>query len=291
MKRISPIDLRYVLVLPVVLLLLIFTIYPFIFQIYLSFTGASIRNYMTAPLIGLQNYSTLLVNPGHFWSTMRVTVLFVAIVVSAELLLGLAMALLVFPLTSGVRTIVTLLVLPMLATPVFLGAIGRLVFHSIVGVVPYYFKAVGLPAPMMSDPAHALLAVAILDIWQWTPFMFLISHAGLQAIPTEVLDAAQVDGASGLNQLRYVILPLLRLVLSVAIIFRTMDAFKTFDIPYILSEGGPGAPVGATTTVSVLTYKLMLTYDQFGQAAALVVLLLVVMNLTINRLSKYLLGR
>jgi len=222
---------------------------------------------------------------------MKVTVLFVTIVVSMELVLGLGMALLIFPLNKGVRTIVTLLVMPMLATPVFLGAIGRLVFHSIVGIIPYYFRLVGLPAPMMNNPTHALLTIAVIDIWQWTPFMFLILNAGLQAVPTEVLDAAQVDGATGLNQLRYVILPLLKLVLSVAVIFRTMDAFKTFDIPYILSEGGPGAPVGATTTVSVLTYKLMLTYDQFGQAAAVVVLLLVVMNLTINRMTRYLLGR
>jgi len=288
LKRIPFIDLKYALVFPVVLLLLIFTTYPFIFQIYLSFTGASIRNYMTAPLIGLENYRRLLVDPGYFWSTTKVTLLFVTIVVSAELMLGLGVALLVFPLTKGVRTIVTLLVLPMLATPVFLGAIGRLVFHSIVGVIPYYFRSVGLPVPMMSNPTHALLIIAIIDIWQWTPFMFLVSHAGLQAIPTEILDAAQVDGASGLNQLRHVILPLMKAVLSVAIIFRTMDAFKTFDIPYILSEGGPGAPVGATTTVSVLTYKLMLTYDQFGQAAALVVLLLLVLNLTINRMTNYL---
>jgi len=243
---------------------------------------------MTAPLIGLENYTRLLVDPGYFWSTMKVTLLFVTIVVSAELMLGLGVALLIFPLTKGVRTIVTLLVLPMLATPVFLGAIGRLVFHSIVGVIPYYFRSVGLPVPMMSNPTQALLIIAIIDIWQWTPFMFLVSHAGLQAIPTEILDAAQVDGASGLNQLRHVILPLMKAVLSVAIIFRTMDAFKTFDIPYILSEGGPGAPVGATTTVSVLTYKLMLTYDQFGEAAALVVLLLLVLNLMINRMTNYL---
>jgi multiple sugar transport system permease protein len=118
--------------------------------------------------------------------------------------------------------------------------------------------------------------------------MFLIIHAGLMSLPPDVMNAAKVDGASGWNQLRHITLPLLRGIIGVAIIFRTMDAFKTFDVPFTLNLGGPGAPVGGTTTISILAYQMMLRYHRIGDAAAIVIVLLICLNLIIPRLIKYL---
>jgi len=280
--------LKYLLVLPVIAVLLIFSLYPFLSQIYLSFYSVSIRTYWEPTFVGFDNYMSQLVNPGYFWRSLGITILFVVIVVLSELLLGLGLALLIHPLSRVTKIITSLVVMPMFVAPVFVGALGRLAFHSIVGIVPYYFNFIGISPPSLTRFFDAFAIVCALDIWQWTPFIFLIVHAGLMSLPQEITDAAKVDGAGGWNQFRHITLPLLRTVLGVAIIFRTMDAFRTFDIPYVLNQGGPGSPVGGTTTISILIYTMMLHYQKIGDASAIVVVLLIFLNLMIPRITKYL---
>mgnify|MGYP001082687175 CR=1 FL=1 len=280
--------LEHLLVLPVVLTLLTFTLYPFLYQIYLSFTNASIYNYLNPPFAGVDNYVSNLFSERLFWDSMRVTATFVIIVVSSEFLLGLGVALLVFQMQRTQKILMTLFILPMSMAPVYLGIIGRISLHNLVGIIPYLERVLGLPILSYTNPTQALFIVSMFDIWQWTPFMFLIIFSGLVALPHEALDAAQVDGASGLATFRHVILPLLRPVLLVGLVIRAMDAIRTFDIPYIINQGGPGAPVGETTTISVLIYKLSFAYNRIGTGAAAAVLLSIVLGIVFSRATKYL---
>jgi len=275
-------------VLPVVLTLLIFTLYPFVYQVYLSFTHASIYNYLNPPFAGVDNYISNLATEILFWQSMGVTTAFVIIVLSSEFLIGLGVALLVFQMERGQRILMTIFILPMSMAPVYLGIMGRISLHDLVGIIPYLQRVLGLPILSYTNPSQALFIVSMFDIWQWTPFMFLIIFSGLVALPTETLDAAQVDGASGWTALRHVILPMLKPVLLVGLVIRAMDAIRTFDIPYIINQGGPGAPVGATTTVSVLIYKLSFAYNRIGTGAAAAVLLLILLTIVFSRVSKYL---
>lgn len=286
-------QLKHVLVLPVIVMLASVSLFPFVVQIYLSFTDAHSRNYFSAPFIGLDNYKYALIDPAWFWESLRVSVTYVALAVTLEFLLGLSLALLIYPLRRAVRIIVSLAMFPMLIAPVFIGTFGRLLFHSLVGVVPYYLRLLSLPVIDLSDPVHAMGVVVAFDVYQWTPFMFLIIHAGLTAMSREPIEAAKIDGASSFALFRHVMWPMLKFVSAVAIVIRTMDAFKAFEYPFVLycgaegGGGGPGGPVGATTTLSIIIYKAAFGYDNYGIAAAITILVLVVVSVVVSQMVKY----
>lgn len=285
--RVKPKIYKYLLVTPVIVIFTIFTLYPFIYALYLSFTDAKIQTFRNPALLGLENYHYLLISPGYIWKTLQITATFTIIVVTLETLIGLGLAILVFSTGKVVKTLNTIFLLPMCVTPLFMGALGRLTLHSIVGVIPYYFRMLSLPIPNLSDPIHAITIIALLDVWQWTPFMYVILLAGLQSIPQEIYEAAKMDGASRINVFRRITLPLLKRYLLVAIIIRSIDAVKVFDIPYILTTGGPGSPVGATSLISVFLYLFMFQYNRIGVTAAASILLLVIVSLFTSRFVKY----
>ena len=269
--------IKYALVLPTIVTLLVFTTYPFISQFYLSFTSASIYNYNSPPLAGVSNYTDLLYSPGLFWQSGIITTIYVGLAVLLQLLLGMLMAVLIYSMKRGQKVFTSLFMFPMFVAPVFVGALGRLIFNSMIGVVPYYLRTFGLPPISLSNPIHALLLVILMEVWKWTPFAFIILYGGLESLPAEIFDAAKVDGASGPRTFLHVTLPMLKSIIVVVLIIRIMDELKAFDIPFILLEGGPGAPVGATTIFSLLVYKLAFSYNNFGAAAAVNVLLLFIL--------------
>ena len=282
--------IKYALVTPAVLILLIFTLYPFIYQFYLSFTGASLYNYRKPPLTGIGNYIYLLYEPGYFWHSGLITTIYVGLAVAGQLLLGMLMALLIYPLKRSRKIITSIFLFPMFTAPVFLGALGRLVFNSMIGVVPYYLRTWGLPGISLTNPTHALLLVISMEIWKWTPFAFIILYAGLESIPTEIFDAAKVDGASKFQNFIYIILPMMKSIIMILLMIRIMDELKAFDIPFILLEGGPGSPVGATTIVSLLIYRMAFSFNNFGAASGVNVILLFILLglfwLLINKLLR-----
>ena len=284
---------KYLLVVPVIIVLLFLSIYPLILQMVLSFTNAHISNFMSPGFVGLDNFVYVLYNPGYFWGSMLNTIEYVVLAVGAEFLIGLSMALLVYRLRRGARIAISLFLLPMCIAPVFFGAFAKLAFHSILGIIPYYMGLLGLPTIDLSNPIHAKFVVAALDAYQWSPFMFLILLAGLQSVPREPIEAARVDGASTVQIFRQVTMPLMKGVISVALIIRCMDAFKAFDYMFIMwggiagGGGGPGGPVGATTTISVIIYKLAYAFDDFGRAAAMTTVVVFVIGLVVSRVLHY----
>jgi multiple sugar transport system permease protein len=218
--------------------------------------------------VGFDNYLQLWVDP-QFINSLTVTVGFVGLSVAIETVLGLALALFCLREFKGIRLIRTILIIPMVITPVVVAIVFRLIYASDAGMLTAFSEALGgQPVQILGDPARAFLGLIALDVWEWTPLMFLILLAGLQSLPMEPLEAARVDGAGPWRTFVDHTLPMLRPVLAVAIVLRTIDAFGTFDQVFVLTRGGPGE---ATRLLSIFGYDTAFKFQQTGYAAALFV--------------------
>lgn len=195
------------------------------------------------------------------------TILFVVLSVSVELVLGIALALLAASVRRGKGLIRTVTILPILVSPVAIGAMWRLMYSYDFGLFNQILEAVGLAkVGWLSETSIALLSVVIVDIWHWTPLVFLILFAGVEGLPREVIEAARIDGANRRQLLRHIILPLLAPAIAVAFIFRSIAAFKVFDQIVLLTGGGPGT---STEVVSLRLYKVYFEQNAMGYGALL----------------------
>jgi multiple sugar transport system permease protein len=225
---------------------------------------------------GFKNYSDVF-SDHTFWTALGTTAKYVALAVSIETLLGLGLALLVFNQLRFTRFFRVGLLLPMTVAPVVVGVIWRLMYASDIGVVNPIFSALGFGNPdVLANPGSAFLGVVAVDIWEWTPLLFLIILAGLQSLPQEPLEAARVDGAGPARLFFDHTLPLLRPVLMVAVVLRLIDAIGTFDQIFVLTRGGPGT---ATQLISTYSYNTAFQFTDYGRAMAMVVSLLVLVVL------------
>jgi multiple sugar transport system permease protein len=262
--------LAYVLLAPTVAVLFALTIYPLIYSVKISLQGES-GNWT------LQNF-TRFIGDQFFLSALAHTVVYAAIALTFEFLIGLSLALLLNEQMRGRGVFRALLLLPMMLPPVVVGVVWRLMLNSNFGAVNGTLKRFGLNTDALTwtaSPKLAMATVVIADIWQWTPFMFLILLAGLQAIPQEPYEAALIDGASAWQTFRHVTLPLLQPAILIALLLRTMDLLRVFDQIFILTEGGPGF---ATETVSLYIYRTAFRFSNFGYAAAMSFVLLLITN-------------
>ena len=269
-RNISERALPYVLIAPTVAGLLALTIYPLIYSVKISLQGES-GNWT------LQNFARLL-NDQFFLSALAHTVVYAAIALTLEFLVGLALALLLDTQIRGRSIFRALLLLPMMLPPVVVGVVWRLMLNSNFGAVNGTLKTFGIKTDALTwtaSPKLAMASVIVADVWQWTPFMFLILLAGLQAIPQEPYEAALIDGASAWQTFRHVTLPLLKPAILIALLLRTMDLLRVFDQIFILTEGGPGF---ATETVSLYIYRTAFRFSNFGYAAAMSFVLLAITN-------------
>ncbi|MCP4627070.1 MAG: sugar ABC transporter permease [bacterium] len=273
--------MKYFMIVPVTVILAAVAIYPFLFALRLSLTNAKTNNFQNPEWVGLSNYFNILTS-GRFWDSTLLTIIYVGAALSLEIVLGLALAMLAEKATRGQKWYVSLLITPMLISTVLAGIIFRMELNLQFGVIPYYLAKIGITANLL-DTGHALMTMILIDVWQWTSFIFLISFAGLKSLPVEPFEAARVYGANAWQTFRYVTLPLVKPVLMIAVIFRMMDAFKAFDHIYILTSGGPDF---ATTTFSVLAYNYAYTTDNFGMASAMAVVLLIIIIIITKRLLK-----
>lgn len=256
---------------PACIVLAALTLFPIGYVIYLSLTDLGV-NTPDGALVGLENYTTIF-SDAAFWDSVRVTALFTGGAVAVEFLLGFGIALLLNRRLRGLGLVRTLMLLPMVMTPVIVGLTWRMLFSPIYGVFDYVLSLFGLPQPdWLSNTHTALASVIAVDVWQWTPFMFLLLTAGLHSLPSEPFEAARVDGAGRLNVFRYLTLPLMRNIIIIALIFRAIDAFDTFDIIWVLTNGGPGT---ATQTLTIYSYFQSFRWFNFGYGAALSVLMLI----------------
>ena len=261
--------LRWWLIVPTALILIVLSVYPLLYSLYLSLFNLRFNRYT---YIGLGNYEHLLGDDA-FGGSVRTTLIFAAGVVPVELLLGLGLALL---LTEEVRFRTfyrTALIMPMILAPVVVGLIFRLIYSNDFGIPNYIMeRMLHLPhVNWLGDPNVSLISIMLMDIWQWTPFMFLVLLAGLQGIPVDLYEAARVDGASYGQSFLRITLPMLRPTILIALLVRTMDALRIFDQVFVTTQGGPGT---STEVVSFYIYKTAFKFTQITYAASLIIVVL-----------------
>lgn len=252
---------------PLVVVLAVFTLFPFCYNIYLSFHEFhSFRR--TLVFQGLGNWEKLL-NDGRMWRSFGVTLIYTAVCLTVQLMLGFALALLLDAPGRQFGMIRSLLLLPLVIPPAVAGMMFLLMEDSQFGVLSWGLAGLGLLAPetpILGNSATALLGVMLADIWQWTPFMTLILLAGLRALPREPFEAAALDGARFRHVLFRLTLPMMRRVMAVAILIRGIDLFRVFDYVFVMTSGGPGT---ATQTLSYYTWKQSFAFVKWGYGATL----------------------
>lgn len=267
---------------PAVALLLALSIYPLIYSLKISFTGAS--GFTPANYIRLASDRFLLVAAGQ-------TAVFTIVALSIEFALGLGLAVLIDSLGRARGFFRASLLAPMLLPPVVVAVVWRLIYNPQFGVLNGTLRTLGVDTSRLiwiSGESSALASVILVDVWEWTPFMFLLLSAGLQAIPNEPLEAARMDGASSWQIFRDVTLPLLKPTILLAVLLRAMDLMRIFDQVFILTQGGPGS---ATETISLYIYRTAFRFYNFGYAAAMSFLMLILTTIFARSLMRLMKAR
>jgi multiple sugar transport system permease protein len=279
--------LGWALVMPAVGVLLLMTIFPALYLLWASFRRFNLMTPDNAAFIGLENYRNIATN-ADIRHSMLVTILFVLAAVGIELALGLLLAIMLAPKSRSNAAAATLLILPMAVTPVVSALVWRELFNPNYGWVNYYLRRIGImnePIAWLSNPQTSWFTIISLDVWQWTPFVALILMAGLQGIPPEPREAAAVDGAEGWRLFWDVTFPLLRPFVAIAVLLRTLEAFKTFGTIRVLTGGGPGV---STEIINLTIYRTALQDFSVGAAASLGIAFLVFLSILVPQMLRIL---
>ena len=265
----------YWFILPAVAVMAAGLVYPVLDALYLSFFDWKIATpFSKAEYVGLANYVRMLADPD-VRESVWVTIRFGFWTITIEMVLGVALALMLEKPIRGASVFRTIFILPLMVSPVVVGLIWRYLFDARVGWINYYLGLwFGLePQVWLGVPDLAFFAIVLTDIWQWTPFIFIIVIAGLQALPGEVLEASRIDGANWWQQTFLVKLPMLRSILIIALLMRLIDVFRALEVMYIMTGGGPGR---ATELLSLHIYNRAFDAQLLGYASAIAVLLIVI---------------
>ena len=251
---------------PAVIYVLIVAGWPLAQGIWLSVFDYSLLHPATRHFVGIGNYVALWTDPSARRSVIT-TVEFTVAAVGLELVFGMALALLLWRDERFERVSLALLLIPITVTPVAVGLVFRALLAPDFGLIGYYAAEAGLSIPrgFLGDPNTALGAVVMIDTWEWTPLMALILLAGLKALPAEIFEAAEVDGANGWQRFRMIVLPMLLPAIFLALVLRTMDAFRVFDIVFATTGGGPA---DKTDVLMFYAVKQGLQFFNVGFAAA-----------------------
>ncbi|AVT34710.1 ABC transporter permease [Plantactinospora sp. BC1] len=247
-------------------------IFPLAWTIYLSLTDAEGSVRAESEFIGFANYLEVLSDTDRFWPAVLRTVGFTGVALLFEIVLGMAVALLLWRPFRGERWVRVAILLPLVATPVAVGMMWRLIFDPNIGMANQILGWVGIgPQPWLAGQHSALPTTIFIDIWQWTPMVVLILLAGLTSLSNEPDEAARVDGASAWQRFRHVTLPLLMPTVIVAILLRGIDALKTFDILYA-TKGRGGGSFHEVETLNVYAYGLSFDYNEYGISSTVLII-------------------
>ncbi|APW40336.1 ABC transporter permease [Rhodoferax koreense] len=267
MRKISPFIWFIV---PAVIVIVAVIVFPWLFTLWMSLFDWKIGS--VPRFAGLSNYAELATNT-RFLESIAHTLIFTALAVAAPLVLGTAAALVFhqeFPMRGFLRGA---FVLPMMATPVAIALVWVMMFHPQQGVLNYLLSLVGIgPSEWVYSPRLAIACLVLVDIWQWTPLVMLIVLGGMASLPADPFEAALMEGASRWQTFRYVTLPMLLPFILVAGVVRMIDALKTFDTIYVITQGGPGT---ASETINIYLYLQAFSFYQIGKSSAVVVVFFV----------------
>lgn len=268
-------NIKWLFPLPAVIFILFMMLFPIAYTIVLSFLEWNMSTGGIIKFIGLNNYISMLKEP-RFYHAFYLTFYFTLSAVSIEIVLGLFTALILNKEFIGKNFTKFILLLPMVTTPVAIGLAWTLFYEPTIGLGNYALKLLGLPpSKWLASNITVIPSLVLVDIWEWTPMVTLIILAGLVGIPQEPYEAALVDGANRFQTFSHITLPLLTPTILIAVVLRSIDALKTFDIIYVMTTGGPGF---ASETLNIYAYNQGFGYYRFGAASStLVALFLIVL--------------
>jgi multiple sugar transport system permease protein len=245
--------------------------FPLLYSLWLGFTSYQLVSGGVADFVGLDNYIRIL-SDGDYWTSLSATATYVFLSVTFELIIGLSIALALQSQKWFKNFTRSFLLAPMFITPIAVGLMFRFFLNDQLGAIPFYLDKVGMSYDFFGS-GRALVSLAFIDVWQWTPFMVLLLLAGLESIPKQPIEAARVDGANRFYIFRRVTLPMLSPILVVAVLLRGLDALKVFEYVYATTRGGPGIE---TKTIQYLTYQTGISYYRLAEASAMAFILLVI---------------
>jgi len=260
---------RIALLAPVLIFLIVMMAFPVLYTLYLSFHQWSGSRVVPPTFVGVGNYIQLLTERRFIMAVWR-TIYYTGAAVSIEMAIGIIAAVTFNTEFKGKSVVRTIFLLPIMATPVAISLTWSQMFSPVGGVLNYILNLLHLPpSNWASHPRTVILSLVMVDVWKWTPLVMLIVLAGLAALPREPFESAMIDGANRWQIFFLITMPLLKSSIIIALIFRTIDALKTFDIIYAITEGGPGF---ASETLNIFCYKQSFTYFKMGYASAALVI-------------------
>ncbi|AFL50133.1 multiple sugar transport system permease protein [Sinorhizobium fredii] len=258
--------LRYLMLAPTVLILLALTIFPSVYMFYAAVHRISPNPDLPWEFVGIGNFARLLSDP-QFHVALRNTLVFTIVAVALEFLLGLGLALLLDRFIRRLSFLKTVLMIPMMLPPIAVAITWKLIYEPQFGVLNEIMFQLGLPLQAWAGDVNlAMFSIIVADVWQWTPFIFLLMLAGLASLPVEPYEAAALDGASSWRQFWDLTLPFLKPVIAIALLLRVMDALRLFDLVFILTGGGPA---DRTKVLSLYIYQVAYRFADPGYAAAI----------------------
>jgi multiple sugar transport system permease protein len=276
---------KWLLLTPTIFLLLALTVYPLIYALIAMLHKTNIRT-GERTFIGFQHFIEMATDP-FFWNALKNTVIYTGAAVSVEFVLGLALAIFLSTKLAGRNIFRSLFLTPMMLPPIVAAVIFKIIYIPDFGIINWFLGLIGIEGIVWEASANtALLSIIIVDIWEWTPFMFLILLAGLQAIPLDPYEAAEVDGATKFQIFRDITFPLLKPAVLIALLLRIMDTLRIFDQIFIMTGGGPA---NATETMSLYIYRHGFRFSNIGYATAMsfvmLILTILISNFFISRLK------
>ena len=280
-RGLSDRQIQWLFIAPTLILLVLMNIFPLFYSLYLSFTEFSVIKPNNPPAwVGLENFRRLL-GDKQLWSYFALTGRYVVLSVALQSLVGFGLAMLLREKFKGNGIITTLILIPIMMSPVVIGLFWKLIFNPSFGILNYL---IGYATPnsgpdWLGKPNTALFATVIVDVWMWSPFVMLLCLSGLKAIPDYLYEAASIDRASPWYQFWRITLPQVMPLLLIAILFRTIEALKTFDLVMGFTGGGPG---DSTELASVYLYRLAFTKFATGESSALAYIMLVIVMAVSN---------
>jgi multiple sugar transport system permease protein len=256
---------------PAAFVVFVLTIFPVVYTVYMSLHSWFASSLTSPEFVGLANFQRAFLQDERFRNALWLTLYFTILATALQVVLGVALALLLNRPFRGKGFFRSIFLLPMVATPVAIALVWMMMYNPTLGVMNYLVGLIRLgPFKWVSDASLVIPALAVVDTWEWTPLITLITLAGLASLPLEPYESALIDGATPAQMFWRITLPLLRPTIMVALLFRAIDCLKTFDIIYVMTAGGPGF---ASETLNVYTFQVGLFYFHIGYACSLLVIL------------------
>lgn len=270
---------------PALVYLFLMSLFPLFYSLWLSFQHYVLYRPDNVTFVGWENFRDLLFDD-IFLGSFKITIIFSAVAVTLEFVIGLAVAVLLNRKMGGVGVLRTLLIVPILISPVGIALTFRYIFAPSYGLLNYLLQGVGLPTgDWLVSPTWALPVVIFVDVWQWTPFVALTLLAGMQSVSVEVIEAADLDGLNEWQKLRRIVMPLIAPIVIVVVLIRLIDSIKMFDLVFVMTRGGPGT---ATETLSIYGYITGFSAGSMGYASAIAWSTVIFVNILVAVFLRYL---